>query len=433
MAVKVGSFNVSTAAATTEVEVTDVGFTPTGVIFWWSGRTEAADTSGGANIRSGIGVAQSSTSRYCIDTTLNDAAGGGAHGTVTSYWNNSCINLNNDNTNPREGAMDFVDFSPSTGTGFTLVIDVQFGADLRVHYMAFDDPSVACGEITPTAATGEQDFTGVGFQPECVVFFGGNVSAVNNAVTSQGAALHMGFATGASNEATVGVVHRELGTNSTAHRYGYEGECFTRLDRNGAPEDRYELSQFLSDGFKLNKLEATNAWPVVYLALAGGAGYHVGSLTTATNTSNFSETGVGGTPEGVLFVSHCTAQSTQDTQDDHWKFSIGAGTSDTETVAHASSSQDGLTADSETFTAIDFDAVYIRPDLADGVEGVMDLVSMDSDGFTVVMDDADPDAAFVAYLALGVTPAGANLGGLVGSGGLAGPSGLAGLGGGLVG
>jgi hypothetical protein len=415
MAVKVGSFNVTTSAATTEVEVTDVGFTPTALLFWWNGRTEATDSSGGANIRGGFGVATSSTERFNVDTSLDDGQTATNQNTVSSHRSTYCIVLNDNVNNPREGAMDFVDFSPSTGTGFTLVIDIAFGTDLRVNYIAVDDPSVKAGTFTPTTGTGTESFTGVGFQPECLIFMQTHMSGTDNQTSPNGAGFNIGFTTGPANEACVSVVHRD-GTG--AHRYAYGGECFAQLDRNGPPDNRYELSSFDSDGFTLNKLEGTNAWPIVYLALAGGAGYHVGSLTTATNTTNFSETGVGGTPEGVIFISHCTAEDTQDTEVDHMVFTMGAATSASESIATAISSDNaGAIGTSEVFTAIDFDAVYVRPDLADGVEGVMDLVSMDSDGFTVVMDDADPDAAFVAYLALGVTAAasGSILGGLVGS------------------
>jgi hypothetical protein len=54
-------------------------------------------------------------------------------------------------------------------------------------------------------------------------------------------------------------------------------------------------------------------------------------------------------------------------------------------------------------TAFEYDAVYINmPGTAATVQGLMDVKTIDSDGFTMIMDDADPSQAFVWYLAFGL-------------------------------
>jgi hypothetical protein len=64
-------------------------------------------------------------------------------------------------------------------------------------------------------------------------------------------------------------------------------------------------------------------------------------------------------------------------------------------------------ADADVFLASEYDAVYIDIDpTSSSVVGLMDVKSIDTDGFTCIMDDADPSGKFVWYLALGVAPAG---------------------------
>ncbi len=63
------------------------------------------------------------------------------------------------------------------------------------------------------------------------------------------------------------------------------------------------------------------------------------------------------------------------------------------------------TADSETARAVEHDEVYANIATDDTIEGLLDIKSIDSDGFTCVMDDPDPSAAFVPYMAFGDTAA----------------------------
>lgn len=65
----------------------------------------------------------------------------------------------------------------------------------------------------------------------------------------------------------------------------------------------------------------------------------------------------------------------------------------------AISDEDNL-ADTETATGNYDSAVYINI-ADDAAVGLMDLKSIESDGFTCVMDDTDPSACWVTYLAFG--------------------------------
>jgi hypothetical protein len=55
----------------------------------------------------------------------------------------------------------------------------------------------------------------------------------------------------------------------------------------------------------------------------------------------------------------------------------------------------------EVSTAIRFDAVYASIAADATIEGLMDVKEINSSGFKCVMDDPDPSAKFVPYIAFG--------------------------------
>jgi hypothetical protein len=93
----------------------------------------------------------------------------------------------------------------------------------------------------------------------------------------------------------------------------------------------------------------------------------------------------------------------QNTGTVHGQLSIGAGTSTSNRVAMAIMDEDNL-ATSETSSAIEFDEVYIHINTSDTLEGLGDINSITSDGFTFIMDDADPAQMYVWWVAAGDNP-----------------------------
>jgi len=390
-----GSFNITTAAATNTVAVTGVGFTPVAIIFSWSSRTESTDASGGADAAFGMGFCAGTTDRRSMCNFVEDAQTTTDTGMRQST--DACIMQIGTAAGDQIGAADLDSFDAD---GFTMVIDDDFTIDMRISFLALggDHNNAATGDFV-MSATGELAETGVGFAPGCVLFMGSRFTTVTTQDNTQ-VVWAFGAATAAASEFTIGLRSRHAQATSESARYGFGAECLSIHETTADdPFVRAELTSLDADGFTVEVLEVGATRIGYYLALGGGQ-YHVGDILTATDTTNFSTTGVGFQPTGVLFASHCVAEDTQDTGVAELKWSIGAATGAAERTAQAVSDQDGLTT-TETFTAIEHDEVYIRPDLADGVEGLMDLVSLDADGFTNVMDDADPDAAFVGYVAFG--------------------------------
>jgi hypothetical protein len=396
MNAKVGSFGISTESC--NLEIADVGFQPEALIFWWNG--QAASGLGAGHAFPGFGFCTSATERAAITGSVED---GSVAGDVNLYHTfSACVALQQISGNVN-GLLDLVTLDAG---GFTLAVDNQSTTDYLVHYLALggDITGAKVGTFNCTTATGTQNVTGVGFQPEFVLF----ATPSDPQVSPNSAArisLAIGAATGPSNEGVISLRQRDNLNPSQCGAYGFSDECIANPYFSGGLRNRAEFTSFLADGFQINWLEAISSYVIFYLALAGGD-YHVGETLTRTDTSEFSETGLGFAPAAAMFLSNCRAEDTQDTESVEQEWSVGAVASTTNRAAQGHNALNGVSP-SSVWSIARNDAVYAHISTAGAVDGLMDVVSLDADGFTLVMDDADPSAAFVGYIAFGPAEAGA--------------------------
>ena len=394
----VGSFNTGTGTGT--VAVTGVGFAPKAIIFWWNGRTGSADAAGGADWQTGIG--------WCTGTSNEGACYGQSQdaqfdsNTGRAHRTDACVGIMTPGATTDDGLLSL---NSLDSDGFTLDIDNAFSADYEVHYWAIggaDVTNATTGSFTEHTAVETKAITGVGFQPDVVLFFSIGVgTAPYNASTNL--ALSIGAATGASNQAVLTVASAEAQATMATKSYCRAGEVWVNIGGTStSPSSRAVLNSMDSDGFTLDFIKRSSTRIIFYMAIKGGQ-YHVGDFATATDTSNFSETGVGFQPEILLFGSHAAAATTADGITALNRWSLGAATSASARVSMGAI-DDNATSDSETATATSHDEVYQNFATDDTLQGEMDLVSHDADGMTLVMDDADPSASFVWYLAAASAP-----------------------------
>lgn len=398
---KVGTFTIaSTDTVGTTQEIT-VGFEPKVIFFWTMGNPSVTDSIVNANTRYGFGAASSTTSRRAVGGRSTDGSISINGGRIMR--NDACLALCL-NTSGIDGLLDI---SAISSTSFTTIVDDQFTADIRVSYMAVggsDITNVDIGDITAATSTGNQSVTGIGFQPDFLLNFGtASTTAPNNTSASRDF-LSVGAAVSATDQAIISMGEGPEGNaTSLAKSYLYYGEVSAPLfDTPTSIANRATFVSFDSDGWTVNWLEAAYAYRLFYVAIKGGL-WTVGNLTTQTDTStSIVKSGFGFTPAGVMLLSHMTTQSAQDTPQDHGAISIGAFTGASERVAQALFMESGL-ADTRVASAIEHDSVYINIASAatSTVQGLADVVSMDSDGFTLIMDDADPSTAYAFYFAVG--------------------------------
>lgn len=367
-------------------------------MFWWSGRSNSTDAIGRASHFRGFGVAASATDRRAVASTSTDAliTGASAHAHDAA----SCI-ISVTNTGPAiDGNLDLQSFDAD---GFTLICDsATWPRDTRVFYMALagDLTNAATGVLTEPAATGDQDVTSLAFQPDFVMFFSAGLGS-----DAPGANIDSDIMIGAATSSSAqgvwvgGANNGSSSMNTTS--YCTAGECIAMPAANlSTVTSRADFVSFLSNGFRINWAESATSRRVHWVALKGGS-YIVGNLLTQIDTTtDIVESGFGFQPSGALFVSHALAESTSDTMQDHDRLSIGAFDSISSRAAMGTLDEDALS-DSEVTTASEFDEVYVNISTASAVQGLMDIKSVDSDGFICIMDDADPVQAFAWYAAFG--------------------------------
>lgn len=403
-----GSFNTGTGAATTTVAVTttdpDSGtFQPKVVIFWWSGRTETTDAAGGGNIQGGVGWTVSSSSFGAMTFQAEDASGSADCDRRSTTA--ACISV----LSITAAVVGEADLQSFGATGFTLEIITQFTASLRVHYLALggdDITNAVAGTFqAPSGGTPplDLDITAVGFQPDVVFLMTGGTNTVLPSIVAD-IEWSLGIAT-VDAQAVLAICNDNAATTMNTGGYCRLGQfMITTTNGTTAINEISTLSQFLSNGFRMNFTgTASGGSQCLYLAIKGGR-YKIGSVLTQTDTTtDIVVSGMGFSPKAGLVFSACRAEDTSvTTMSDHAAWSIGGFQSATQRGCHATMDVDNV-ADSLTANAVEHDEVYANFNTADAIEGLMDVKTINSDGVTFIMDDADPVQSFAWYLTFGST------------------------------
>ncbi len=403
---KVGSFSIaSTDTVGTTIPITGLDFTPKGIICWWSGRTELVDTLGRSDIHAGMGYASSPTSRGM-------AMGQGEDGVGTTNLDDAHhLDALVGNIQTGGGTLDgLADLDSIEADGFTIIIDQQFGLDLEIQFLAFGGDlveEVAVDLFQSQNSIGTQDITSLSFQPTSVLMLSVGTGAGPPSIFTD-----MQFTVAAMKSTTeqgmVGSGSRNGQGTAQGESLAHQGdEAFSTIRYTaGSMDNRFKFDSFLVNGFRVEHLQADDD-DIIFMAIKG-ANFAIGELQTRTDGANIVVNGLDFKPSAVMFFSHNGTEDDPATGGrDSAILSIGAATGPSERSASYRSDVDNL-GTSRLATAVEFDAVYINTDeaAAPAITGLMDLVSMESDGFITVMDDPDPTAAFVMYWAFGLEAAG---------------------------
>ncbi len=385
---------IDTGANGTTYTITGLSFQPKAIICFYAGHDSAVDAiSAAIDIRMGIGFATGASDRRCAFTNQDDASD---NTQCDSYVHNAAVIGVLDNTGALAGLADIQSFDSG---GVTFVIDQQFPAALRVSVILLggsDISNVSTVEFLMPAGTGNFDVTSLGFQGD----FGFFANAFTLTAPPAGrvhASLSFGAAKSSSEQAVIATSSLDNQTTSDTARYCLDSvECVAGISPSGGLV-RAAFVSWLSNGFRLNALEVNSQIQVIGLIVKGGS-WTIKPFATLTDTvTTIPVTGAGFTPNGGMVVSHGTSESTQDTVQTQGFASLGAFESASARLAQLATSKDNQAAGIDAVVAIEYDAVYIREDtgvVGANLVGLMDVQSMDADGVTFIMDDADPDSAF---------------------------------------
>ncbi|MEY4744552.1 MAG: hypothetical protein RL272_497 [Candidatus Parcubacteria bacterium] len=284
------------ATVTGAQTVTGVGFQPKAVIFFW---TKQATQGFAAGDRVGMGFASGSANQRVVSVAGDNAVSPTNYGRRRSDTN--VIILLSDGTPTLASQAALTGF---TADGFTLNWTTNDGIADIIHYIALGGDEItnaAAGTFTLATGTGSQAITGVGFQPEFVMFLSSSTEAVNT--NTAGKLLNVGFTTGAAQQGALSVCGRDgSNANNSSQSSQRTDNVLIGMTTNCNQDWLASLTSLDANGFTVNKSVApAAATPVFYLALRGG-NFKVGSFNQPAAAGNQLIGSVGFEPQ-VLFMS----------------------------------------------------------------------------------------------------------------------------------
>src|SRR3990167_5170956 len=231
LSAKVGAFNTGIDVVTSTIVISDVGFQPKVIIFWWAGRTDSTDAVGRRNSQYGMGVAISATERWANSAMEidNSVAEEGARGKTVE----ACISVVTEAaaTAAFEGLLDLQTMDSG---GFTLVVDDVMPYDMRVHYIALggsDLTNYKAGDFLEPNATGNYTVTDPGFRSDFILFVtdGNNLDTTMPCMEEDGNQLGIGFAISSSQQGVVVGNSDEGSATMDSDSYCRSDECIARI------------------------------------------------------------------------------------------------------------------------------------------------------------------------------------------------------------
>jgi hypothetical protein len=390
LSAKVGSFALNTSLGTQAV--TGIGFQPKAIIFFSATRATAAGTS--TDMGQMLGFATSSSARGVVSAWHDEAA----FSIGKRIAGDRCISgvLSS-------GSVDYdADFSSFDADGFTVNVTDAPASAFVVCYLALggaDLTNAKVGNFVFDTDLGTQAVTGVGFQPECLLFAH---TATAGALPQASADLMLAYGVATPNGNEGCLYHKEHNANPTNVGQAQRTDAALISGTSSAIDALATVSTFDTDGFTLNWSDApAAAYNCIYLALRGGQ-YKVGAETQKTSTGTKATTGVGFQPRSLFFFGYNhTAQSTIKT--DTARTSIGAsdGTNDRSVWAGGEDNKTPAAATNEESRLSTTKAFMHATEVGDALLAEADLTTLGADGFTLDWTTADATAREFIYLAAG--------------------------------
>ena len=380
---KAGSFTGT--GSTGNQAVTGVGFQPKVVLFRYN--MSATDTSQGDAII-GFGVGVSSSDRR----VSGNYATTGLTTSANAAWNQPtyCIYT------PGGGSR--ADLVSLDSDGFT--VNWVTSSQMAVQYLALGGDAIThvkTGSAAAKTSTGNQSYTGLGFQPTALIVFAGKFSTSPLDQTTNGSGL-FGFATSSSDRGFV-AWRNQTSSNPQAAKHRQSTQRIMSTTTNFTEAD---FVSFDSDGFTLNFTTSGGSADVFYYLALRGPQVKVSSFNQATSTGNQSITGAGFTPKAAIMASANDVSGNNDSAQAHARASFGWATGTSERASLWLGETDNV---SPTVASRNLDRTKLIKMMTEGgsptVNAAADHVSFDSDGQTINWTTADGTARQIIVLWIG--------------------------------
>lgn len=389
---KAGTFTQQ--AGTGDQAVTGVGFQPKALLLWGSSVAEGFATTA----QFPIGMAVSDSSFAAISGASREAQA--TMDTRRGHHNTACYVAIN---TAADSFIDVADLTSFDSDGFTPNWSVNAGAARIINYLALggaDLTNVAIKEFTSKTSTGNESYTGVGFQPDCIILFSIALATAPSTVTGNNT-LSIGWALSSSAQGVVGVSSNDNVADCVSNRAQRTSHCIYGVN-NDAVLFSAELVSMDADGFTLNyDVEAGAGARYVWALCLKGGSYFCGADTEAATATTKATTGLGFAPKGLLLQSFGMTATTSLLSE--YRLSFGAGSSATSRNSCWNSDVDA-SATSNTDRYQDDASIFTVGSAAGAVVSQSDLSSLDADGFTLNRGTDDGTDRQFLFLAFGDTP-----------------------------
>lgn len=382
LSAKTGNFAQPTAT-NASFAVTGVGFTPKAIILYASNQITAGISTSWAEF---YGMATSTSNRVGISNFQTTATNTGsrAHDSTKCF-----VAVNAAGTTIV--AADLVSFDSD---GFTLNFSTVDAIARIVGYTALGGSDLTNAFIKaflPAASNTAQGFTGVGFKPDAMILMSAQVGAATQTDTNA-MGLSMGFGKDSTHRGAL-----EAQPNIATESVQKASKIIEKSSSGGAITMEADLTSMDADGFTITFGVSSSVKECFALCLKGGQ-YQVGSFSQATSTGNQATTGVGFTPSALLLMSTNLATSASISTVAS-RLSFGSGTSSSARASIWAGGGNAGIQNNETETTKIIS--MITEGAVPATNATADLVSLDSDGFTVNWTTADATVREILYFAVG--------------------------------
>ncbi|MBI4683858.1 MAG: hypothetical protein HY755_01520 [Nitrospirae bacterium] len=398
-----GSFTKPTGVAPVSQAITGIGFRPKAVIFVWTQQTTPPPNFS-ANANAGIGFATSAANERAVSVTAMDSSNESDAGRRRSESDAIIFLTNGGNVGANTQLIAQAELTSLDADGFTLNWTTNDPNAYRIHFIALggDITNALASTFTlnTTIVPPTQSVTGVGFQPDFVMF----LWSFNEPVDSNrnNAEIGIGFAQSSTARSAMVFADRNNRADNTSKRWQQRtNAAILLLNPNANPPNQDAIADFVSmdaDGFTVNKSDAPAAnTPVFFLALKGGR-HKVDSFNQPAITGNQTITGVGFKPEELLLASfNLIAQAGIV---GNGAISIGSAKLPTSRGSIWFQDRSDLDPSEANMYTSTTDVITLAIGSAT-VNARADFVSFDNDGFTLNWTTADATARQILYWAIG--------------------------------
>ncbi len=275
--------------------VTGLTFKPKAVIFF-TGRSIVNDVSAGANMN--MGWAVDGTNQRSWGWTADDAAG--TSNLSRSYSTNAMTVMQSGG-----GAVDAVfNFKQFNSDGFTITWTDLSTVNMGIWYMAIGGvgTQVSVDEHTMQAGTGNKGYTGVGFQPDLVLF---GTTQQTSAAQTTSCLFSFGAAKSSTERWALGVAGLDGATMSSTvncQKTHSITRCLIGLSTASAINLAADFVSMDTDGFTINQV--TNPGTILFttLSIKGFSNLELGVFTKPTTDGGTNQPTTAFTPEGYIFA-----------------------------------------------------------------------------------------------------------------------------------